>query len=123
MQLTLSPERPIRNSLGQFIPNHKSTALIGVTFTAKRKRNISRGNKKAVKAGRMKPPAYTGKAVVCIKDGKLISRFENPAEACRNLGVSRGVIGHVCRGERKTFRGCQWFYEKETEKWIHLINE
>lgn len=123
MQLTLPPERPIRNSLGRFMPKHKSLTPSGVTFTAKRKRNISRGNKKAFKEGRMKPPVYTGKRIVCIKDGKLISTFLNEAEVCRHLGVSRGIIGRVCRGERKTFRDYQWFYEKDTDKWIHLINE
>lgn len=48
------------------------------------------------------------KKVICVETGKI---FNSSVEAEKITGISRGQIGAVCRGERKTTQGYHWrFY-------------
>lgn len=49
------------------------------------------------------------------KDGNLIKVWQSTAEAGCQLGVSRGSIGNVARGECKTYKGFVWKYVEEEE--------
>lgn len=69
-----------------------------------------------------KPPMYTGKPVVAIKNGKLLCVYPGASVAACKFGVSRGIISRVCRGERKTYQGIQYFYEDDP-RWLELIKE
>lgn len=44
-------------------------------------------------------------------DGELVNEFESTQECARN-GFSQGNIASCCRGERKTYKGYRWSYEK-----------
>lgn len=114
-------KKPYRDEKGRFLKGHKLLYDTTKKRSSKSKKNISKGLKKAYKEGRLKIPNYKGLQVVCIKDGNLIGVYKNSSEIGKILNISRGIIGRVCRGERKHYNGMQWFYEKDIEKWLHLI--
>lgn len=106
-----------RDKKGRFIKGHKSLTL-GYKHSEEvleRMSRVQRGNPG-------KPPVYKGKSVVAIKDGKLLTVFPGAAAVARHFGVGRGIISRVCRGERASFRGIQFFYEKDPA-WLDLIHD
>lgn len=119
-ELYLEPERRVRDEKGRFVKFHPNTNKPNKVVSKKTRRNISKGNKKAYKEGRMRPPIYQGKKVVAIKDGKLIGVFKSAQAVATHFNVGRGVISRVCRGERQTFHGFNFFYEEDS-KWIDFI--
>lgn len=65
---------------------------------------------------------FPKKAVVAIRDGRLVSVFPSAASLSRHFGVRNSVICRVCRGERKSYRGFRLFYESDFDKWIDLLS-
>jgi len=55
------------------------------------------------------------KAILQIKDGKVIARYEGVREVTRKLGYSEGNIAACARGKFKTMYGYEWKYEKKEE--------
>lgn len=57
------------------------------------------------------------KAVIQIKDGKVVARFKSASEASRATGIKRSSISNVCRGyvwnghHCRTAGGFEWKYE------------
>ncbi len=51
------------------------------------------------------------KAVLQIKDGKVVGEFRNTAEAARHVKASRSFLYQVVVGKKKSCRGYQWKYK------------
>lgn len=62
------------------------------------------------------PPSrrpWQWKAVLQIKDGTVIKRFESVLDAARTLGTDKTNIATCCRGKQKTAAGYEWKYESK----------
>lgn len=64
------------------------------------------------------------KPCVVIHQGKLLGRFDSEIEASRQLGMNYATIRRYLKGRIKNPKnGWQWFYENESYKRCHLINQ
>lgn len=48
-------------------------------------------------------------------DGKFIKSFDSAREAAKEIGVTDGMVGMVCRGQRKQARGYLFYYSPVEE--------
>lgn len=53
----------------------------------------------------------------------LDSLIVSATEMARRLGITKSIIIRVCLGIRKSYRGCNLFYECDSDKWMKLIKE
>jgi hypothetical protein len=68
---------------------------------------------------------YNAIPICCIKNGKFYP-FPSCYHAARffkakNVNTTARNILKVCKGERNTLLGMQWFYESDYEKYKELI--
>lgn len=57
-------------------------------------------------------------AVLQIKDGKVINRFNSQKHAVRELGFNQSNLSDTLNGKRKSFKGYEFIYEHP-----HLLNK
>ena len=55
------------------------------------------------------------RAVVMLKDGKCVSRFDSIADAARSVGRKPSSISQCLSGKSNTCAGCGWKYEGEDD--------
>ena len=67
--------------------------------------------------------SFPKKPVVAIRDGKLISVFQSATALAKAMGVRKDNISRVCRGERKSYKGFNLYYEEDFEKWSKLLTD
>lgn len=72
--------------------------------------------------GRMDIGGWNKRAVLAIKDRKIVGYFESATDASKKTLITRRNITSVCQGKRKHAGGFQWFYEDEVGKWIKEID-
>ena len=56
------------------------------------------------------------RAVVAIKDGKLVSRYESITAAADAMDTNPSAIRNTIAGYQKTCRGCEWMYAEDWEE-------
>lgn len=61
------------------------------------------------------------KSCVAIYNGKIMARFESAFEASQCLGLSYATVRRYLKNRIKPKNGWQWFYEKESYKWVDLL--
>ena len=86
------------------------------------KKKLSEIMKKRIADGSTKMPHFQ-KAVIVIKDGRIVGHYPSATEMARRLGITKSIIIRVCLGIRKSYRGCNLFYECDSDKWMKLIKE
>ena len=57
-------------------------------------------------------PKLSRKVYQYTLDGEFVKEWESTRECCRN-GFDQGGVSSCCRGERKTYKGYRWSYEKK----------
>lgn len=98
-----------------------SKFIHNVPHSEESRRKISESAKRLHAEGRIRP--FPSKAVVAIRDGKLVSVFPSATSLKKAFGIrSLDVICRVCRGERKSYRGFELFYEEDFDKWSIRIS-
>ncbi len=109
MELRIEQARPQRNALnGRFLKGHTAAML----------KNLEKGRIK----GNATMAGWNAKAVVAIKDNKLVGVFKSASEAAKQIGVFSTNISKVCKKKRKTAGGYRWFYEADNE-WTKIVKD
>ena len=121
MELYLEPIYRDRNCKGQFNKGHR-LRFGGRPCSEETKKKLSEIMKKRIADGSTKMPHFQ-KAVIVIKDGRSVGHYPSATEMARRLGITKSIIIRVCLGIRKSYRGCNLFYECDSDKWMKLIKE
>ena len=56
---------------------------------------------------------HNSRAVLQLKDGKIINSFDSLNEAARTTGAHHSGISMCCNGKIKKHKGYQWSYKEE----------
>lgn len=64
---------------------------------------------------RIGKPASNKKAVVQLKDGKIVAKYESATDACKTLGLSGGTLCDCCKNQKHTYKGFNWMYLSDWE--------
>ena len=110
MELYLEPIYRDRNCKGQFNKGHR-LRFGGRPCSEGTKKKLSEIMKKRIADGSTKMPHFQ-KAVIVIKDGRIVGHYPSATEMARRLGITKSIIIRVCLGIRESYRGCNLFYEK-----------
>lgn len=52
------------------------------------------------------------------ENNNYVKVWKSASEAERNLRISKGSVGRVCKGERVSTGGCKWMYKEDYDKMI-----
>jgi len=117
MELYLPPILP-KPKNGRFvkgsIPHNKGKKWSDYMDMRKGKRVIRRN---LTNRGNPNLPGANRKAVVMIKDNRLIAVFSSAMKASETTNLIRENISKCCRKLRRSHGGYKWFYETDFENW------
>lgn len=125
-ELYIPIERPTRNLVnGRFLKGHtsynkgKKIKFHSIWSERRCLRNLEKGRIMPHKTG----GGMNKKAVVVIKDGKLVGRYDSVTLAGEKLNITPSQISAVCLKKKryKTARGYNVYFENDNE-WLDLIN-
>lgn len=124
-ELYIPIERPERNLVnGRFLKGHtscnkgKKKKFHSIWSKRRCLNNLEKGRSMPHKTGGMNK-----KAVVVIKNGKLVGRYDSVTLAGKKLNITPSQISAVClkKKRHKTARGYNVYFEGDNE-WLDLIN-
>ena len=119
-ELYIPIERPTRNLVnGRFLkghtPHNKGKKLKFHSRWSKRRclKNLEKGRSMPHKTG----GGTNKKAVVAIKDGKLVGRYDSVISAGEKLNITASHISDVCLKKKghKTERGYKMYFESDND--------
>jgi hypothetical protein len=125
-ELYIPIERPTRNLVnGRFLkghtPHNKGKKLKFHSRWSKRRclKNLEKGRSMPHKTG----GGTNKKAVVAIKDGKLVGRYDSVISAGEKLNITASHISDVCLKKKghKTVRGYKMYFESDND-WLAEID-
>lgn len=127
MELYIEPNKITKNPLnGRFLKGHiphnkgkKWEDYMDMRKARKMKKCLELGRKQ----GNSMIAGYNKKAVIGIKDGKIIGVFESSVSAGDKLNLIARNIRHCCAGKRKRCGTIYWFYESDYDKWNELLSD
>ena len=124
MELYLEQIRPTVNKKnGHFLKGHepfnkgKKWSDYMDMRKAKRIIRIAKQNLR----GRSDIGGWNKKQIIAFKNGEFAGVFKSSLEAGQKLDLFPELIRKVCRGERKSTGGYNFYHEANYEQWKHLI--
>ena len=109
------------NLIGEYKSAHEAARILNIQFTnicktCRGERKTAGGFHWSYSKEAKIPPIKTkllgdGTVIQYTKDGEFIAEYSSAAEAQKQTGIQRTVIGLVCKGKGKTAGGYVWKYK------------